>query len=85
MVSARLTSTQYNRLLEMLEEPITHPIEQPSSSACLVGKCSLVQSSSWILDTGATDHMCSDPTLFDTNRRGYDKNHFITLPDGRKV
>ena len=56
-ISAKLTSSQYTKLLEMLDTPST--IEAPSSSACLAGKTFFNHHlSSWILDTGATDHMC---------------------------
>ena len=45
--------------------------------------CLLAQHlNSWVLDSGASDHMTYDLTLFQSYT---DKDHVITLPDGRKV
>lgn len=38
-------------------------------------------SSSWILDIGATCHLCANPTLL-TNCRPLSRSHDIYLPDG---
>ena len=68
----------------MLEEPTANPIKH-LRSACLVESAFFVQSSCWILDSGATYHMCSNAKLLDKNKRIYDKHLFITLPNGRKI
>ena len=68
----------------MLDTPSA--IKAPSSSACSAGKTLFNHHfSSLILDSDATDHMCSDLKFFNKFARVYDKTHFITLPDGRKV
>ncbi|KAL0322067.1 UNVERIFIED_CONTAM: putative mitochondrial protein [Sesamum calycinum] len=40
-------------------------------------------SRSWIIDTGATNHICADITLFQSYTQSK-HSQFITLPDGRK-
>ncbi|KAL2921176.1 Retrovirus-related Pol polyprotein from transposon RE2 [Bienertia sinuspersici] len=39
----------------------------------------------WLLDTGATDHICCKLENFDTYYPLKGENNFITIPDGRRV
>lgn len=39
----------------------------------------------WIIDGGATDHMCSDLNLFTTFHEVSGSNYSITISDGSKV
>lgn len=41
--------------------------------------------STWIMDSGATDHMCCDLFLFDSYNDTTGSNNFITIPDGKTV
>ncbi|KAL2923456.1 Retrovirus-related Pol polyprotein from transposon RE1 [Bienertia sinuspersici] len=42
-------------------------------------------SSKWLLDSGATDHVCTSLDLFDTYHSLSGEHNTITIPDGRKV
>ncbi|KAL2923679.1 Retrovirus-related Pol polyprotein from transposon TNT 1-94 [Bienertia sinuspersici] len=39
----------------------------------------------WLLDSGATDHVCTSLDLFDSYHSLSDTNDTITIPDGRRV
>lgn len=56
--------------------------------ANLAGKfCFLSRShmSKWIIDSGATDHMCNNLDSFMTINKIHGPKHSVTIPDGRKV
>ena len=57
------------------------------SAAYLAGTtCLLVHKSShWILDSGASDHICHDINIYYDYKPLNDAEHKITIPDGRKV
>ena len=57
------------------------------STALLAGiSCfTALHDSSWILDSGASDHMTHDLHLFHSYTPVRGTNHVITIPDGRKV
>lgn len=39
----------------------------------------------WILDSGATDHICSNLELFDNYSKVAESDNTITVPDGRRI
>lgn len=39
----------------------------------------------WIIDSGATDHMCCESRLFDNMKPLNFKQHVVIVPDGRKI
>lgn len=41
--------------------------------------------SGWLVDNGATDHICSDLAMFSTYNKVTSSNEFIIVPDGRKI
>ncbi|KAL2931976.1 Retrovirus-related Pol polyprotein from transposon RE2 [Bienertia sinuspersici] len=41
--------------------------------------------SNWLLDSGATDHICCNLEYFDACEELKGCNNYITIPDGRKV
>ncbi|XP_074352988.1 uncharacterized protein LOC141692148 [Apium graveolens] len=51
------------------------------TSLCLL---SSTHTNSWIIDSGASDHICSSMNLFHTVKQ-IDENSFITIPDGTKI
>ncbi|KAL2925632.1 Retrovirus-related Pol polyprotein from transposon RE2, partial [Bienertia sinuspersici] len=57
------------------------------SSAFLAGNYCLLSlfSNAWIIDSGATDHMCCSLHHFSTYDSISNENHTITIPDGTKV
>ena len=53
-----------------------------AGSLCLVSK---TISHNWIIDSGATDHICNTINMF-TNVKEVDSNlHEVTIPDGSKL
>ena len=56
-------------------------LQSGKSSVCFSQSLS---SSSWILDSGASDHIAGNPSLF-SNLSSTKNTHFITLADGSKV
>lgn len=85
MVTAKMSSTQYKQLMDFLNKQ-TAP-DSHDSAAYLAGTtCLLVHKSSyWILDSGASDHICHDINMFCDYKPLNDAEHKITIPDGRKV
>ena len=62
--------------------------EEPSSSVNLAGKFYFLSksiTSKWIIDSGATDHMCNSLDSFIFTQKIHNPKHSITIPDGRKV
>ena len=39
----------------------------------------------WLLDSGATDHICTDLAMFDTYKPIFDLNAKITIPNGKHI
>ena len=58
-----------------------------SAQAHLAGKICLLScmKSSWILDSGATNHFCSDLNFFDEWQPIDGNENFITIPNGTKI
>ena len=85
------TPTQYNTLFMLLGKKDTvneKEISFNDASANLAG--TLCQSSfyddvHWIIDSGATDHMCNTIKLFQDLRDIRGNDHSITIPDGNKM
>ena len=60
-------------------------VSHTSNLAQLTSKSfNLFNKSNWIIDSGATDHMCHQPSLFVSVRPLLNKMHSVTVPDGRK-
>ncbi|KAL2900129.1 Retrovirus-related Pol polyprotein from transposon RE1, partial [Bienertia sinuspersici] len=58
-----------------------------NTQACLAGKLCLVSyyGGKWILDSGATDHICSSLDMFDHYVPNSDLHNTIIIPNGSKV
>lgn len=90
-----LTPTQFNTLLSLLTKhassdsaPSTTtspPILNTPHIAGISYFLSTHNSSQWIIDSGATDHMCHSLSSFISLRRIHGSAHHITLPDGRRI
>ena len=80
-----LTSTQYAQLLQLLGKEQSDN-STDSKAAHVAGKlCLLSASHSWIMDSGATDHMCYDLNLFSVYTVLQDSGNTITIPNGKQV
>lgn len=65
------------------------PSQESSDHALLAGKLCLLahanSKSNWLMDSGATDHVCSDLSNISTYKPVHGGNEFIVVPDGRQV
>ena len=90
-MDAKLTSEQFSQLLALLDKhnnTTSIPNENGSStSAHFAGKFCLASHNhdTWIIDSRASDHIHFDTNLFSYHKPLIRKNHFITVPDGRRV
>ncbi|KAF7143763.1 hypothetical protein RHSIM_Rhsim05G0166600 [Rhododendron simsii] len=73
---AVVTQEQYDKLLAMLYSGNIHHNSNLAGIAL-----SIPPTSVWIIDTGATNHMCSSLTLF-TTYKSCPTQSFVQLPDG---
>ncbi|KAL2921578.1 Retrovirus-related Pol polyprotein from transposon TNT 1-94 [Bienertia sinuspersici] len=84
-----LTLEVCQQLINMLNaQKETQEQNNVSENAALVaGKFCMLShnSNSWIIDSGATDHMCHNLTLFTSYELVKESDSFITIPDGGKV
>ena len=94
--STGMTKDQFQDLLSFLERKQQHKIDHnpPDDPTALASTSNVagtfclssnVDSSGWIIDSGASDHMCNNHTLFLNLRKLNGFNHTITIPNGRKV
>ncbi|XP_074351759.1 uncharacterized protein LOC141690900 [Apium graveolens] len=85
------TADQYQQLLKLLgkekltENDVHGDNLQGSKSAHVAGKFCLtsVNGTHWIVDSGATDHMCSDLSFFIHVNELKGSNNLITIPNGK--
>ena len=87
-VETRL-SKQYSQLMNMLyRQSIVTKVQEvshTSNSAQLTGNTLVFNNSSWIIDSGATDHMCHQLCLFDSMKFLDNNLHTVVVPNGRKI
>ena len=77
--STGLTSDQYKKLLTLLAKE-----ESTSLSANLAGTALTCFSFKWIIDSGASNHICTSLSLF-SSYMAVTKNIFVQLPDGSQA
>lgn len=90
-----LTPSQYQQLLDLIQKGDNSTNHSTSSAvaetrnvALLAGKLCLLahdNASKWIIDSGASDHMCCDLKMFHDYRNLNENDHNITIPNGTKV
>lgn len=78
------------QFLKLISKDSQHELDDKhdqSKTTCTAGKYCLISSTgtNWIVDSGATDHMCSDISLFFTCDNFKGEPTYITIPDGTKV
>lgn len=84
---------QFNQLMSLLQQqPSSSRAQavdtQHTSGHALVACTYCLLSSSnntWLLDSSATDHICSTLTLFHSYSPTKTSDHHITIPDGRQI
>lgn len=85
------TPTQYQQLLQLLgkekNEDINLDHTSNSRSDHVAGTFCLLSAvgSNWIVDSGATDHMCHDLSFFQSYKEITGNFNTITIPDGKQV
>lgn len=86
-VNAIFTNTKYQKILDLLNKEPSHANTTIANSSELSGiTClSLLNSNDWIVDSGASDHMCFSLDRFCFYKSINKLGHQITIPDGRKI
>ena len=80
------TATQYSQLLKLLGKENINLDGTIAKAANVAGKICLASfKHSWIVDSGATDHMCSDFSLFTKCKAVTGSANYITIPNGKQV
>lgn len=85
-VEAKFTKEQFSQLLALLDKHHSKAPSESAPSAHFAGKYCLASNNldSWIIDSGASDHICFDLNLFLNHQPLLGKNHYIVVPDGRR-
>ncbi|WOH06718.1 hypothetical protein DCAR_0626146 [Daucus carota subsp. sativus] len=82
--SEGFTATQYQQLLQLLGKE--NSSVDGSKAANVAGNICLASvTHSWIVDSGATDHMCSELSLFTNCKDVTGPANYITIPNGKQV
>ena len=94
MMHRNFTKEQYSQLLNLIEKQNSdalstpqQPSDQSLHTAFLVGTICLLShiDNDWIIDSGATDHFCSNLQMFHTYKNIENQHTFITIPNGKKI
>lgn len=94
IIQLSFTMEKYQKLLDMLTDSGGNSQKSDTSheashehTACFAGKfCyNIFCKSGWVLDSGATDHICHDFSLFQSYKVLDNIDNTITVPDGRKI
>nr|XP_017225299.1 PREDICTED: uncharacterized protein LOC108201523 [Daucus carota subsp. sativus] len=86
--NSAFTPAQMQQLMQLLgKETDSSSTESQLKSAFVAGKMCLLSSSgtSWIIDSGATDHMCNDLTVFSDYKQIQGSDNYIVIPNGKKA
>lgn len=84
-VDTKLTPEQYNQLMALLSKNSSG--NTTPNSAHFAGKHCLYanKKSTWIIDSGASDHICYAISLFSNYKPLKGKSHHITIPNGKHI
>jgi Pol polyprotein/integrase-like protein/gag-pre-integrase-like protein len=85
----KFTKEQFNQLLSLINKHHTQGDNKDSTtnSTHFAGNSHLKTQNfdSWILDSGASDHICFDKALLYDLRNLHEKEHYITIPNGKRI
>ena len=90
-VETKLTEEQYSRLMSILngKDSIISNVQEVSHTSNAIQLTSMQSSNyndmNWIIDSGATDHMCCQSFSFDFLKPLTNKQHTIIVPNGGKI
>ena len=78
---------QFDELISLLNKESSNEVEPPTRHAMMAGTYCFVSYSntSWLLDSGDRDHICSTLENFHDYQPELDPNYTITMPDGSKT
>ncbi|XP_074374803.1 uncharacterized protein LOC141715227 [Apium graveolens] len=79
---------QYNHLMSLIGKSSSETqVADPSKHALLADNMCLLSNAvnEWLIDSGATDHICPDLSFFSSYENIFDNNNYITIPNGYKV
>lgn len=82
-----LTKEQYSQLMTLFDQQTNVQHGDSSKLALLAGTVCLLSTShnDWLIDSGATDHICPHLDQFHSYDKVSSQDSFITIPDGRQV
>lgn len=82
----QLTEEQFNRLMSVISTQQEADERAASTSANVAGTCLLTCSNSkWIIDSGATDHICNNLKMFNSHEKYTKVPNTITIADGKQI
>lgn len=87
-MTATFTPAQYQQLLDLLSKQENNKASNIyANSSHLTGMFCLValKNNEWIVNSGASDHMCHDLSKFLSYETLKNKRHSITIPDRRTI
>ena len=80
---------QYQQVMEIFKKKNIFDQQTTTHHAMLAGKICLasdnVNNSTWVIDSDANDHICSNICLFTSYKLIFRDSEFIVIPDGTKV
>lgn len=87
LLSAKSTKDQYQQKLDMLNKQDNKATSTHANISQLTCIFSLLTHSTdlWIIDSGASDHMCHDIHKFASCEAIEKEKHQVTIPDGTKL
>ena len=85
-ITAKFTS-QYQQLLDMLNKQNNQLNNTFVNTSKLTGMLCLstFHKHEWIIDSGASDHMCCELSKFSSYETISNKEHLASIPNGRRI
>ena len=89
-MDTRLTLEQFGQLMNLLNKQNNNEenkVQATANSAHLAGKkyFNAYNVHNWVIDSGASDHICFQFDLFQDYKKVEGKTHFVAIPNGKQV